>query len=232
MDLWRLPSNENTVQFNDRKCVYHSRSYYCQPIKAKPKPRPPPPPPAPRRIHPVSQLKAGLKEEIFPGLKNLKKVPNLNALTPRMDQVVSTVNYPNTKGAWPRHPAENFAARFSGFLQISQKGTYRLSLSSDDGSKLYIGNSLVVDNDGLHGMRKREATRMLRAKSYRIILEYIEKGGHAGLTFKYMGPDTQNRMVIVPKNKLRPLYGKTRTPMPRPKARAKAKGKAKGKAKL
>lgn len=50
MDLWRLPSNENTIQFNDRKCAYRSRSYYCQPVKPKPKPKPPPPPPKPRRL--------------------------------------------------------------------------------------------------------------------------------------------------------------------------------------
>jgi len=40
MDLWRKPSSERNVQFNDWRCNYRSRSYYCQPIKAKPKPRP------------------------------------------------------------------------------------------------------------------------------------------------------------------------------------------------
>jgi len=165
---------------------------------------------------PTSMLKyratQGLKEEVFSGIKDMKKVPDLNKLTPRMDRVVTTVNYPSNKGAWPGHPADNFAARFSGFLRISQAGTYRFSLSSDDGSKLFMGNNLVINNDGLHGMRKRESTRQLKSKSYRIVLEFFEKGGHAGLQFKYMGPDTANRMVVVPKSKLKPLYGKTSTP--------------------
>merc|ERR1719199_421840 len=45
LDLWRTPNSENNIQFNDWRCRYHSRSYYCQPVMAKPKPRPPPPPP-------------------------------------------------------------------------------------------------------------------------------------------------------------------------------------------
>ena len=52
LDLWRTPHNsENNIVFNDGRCHYRSRSYYCQPVMPKPKPPPPPPPPpAPRRI--------------------------------------------------------------------------------------------------------------------------------------------------------------------------------------
>jgi len=31
MDLWRTPSNEDDIKFNDGKCGYSSTSYYCQP---------------------------------------------------------------------------------------------------------------------------------------------------------------------------------------------------------
>jgi len=31
LDLWRVPSNPDTVTFNDGSCNYHSNSYYCQP---------------------------------------------------------------------------------------------------------------------------------------------------------------------------------------------------------
>jgi len=33
MDLWHNPANENSITFDDGNCEYHSRSYYCQPIK-------------------------------------------------------------------------------------------------------------------------------------------------------------------------------------------------------
>jgi len=35
LDLWRTPSNENSVTFNDGRCNYRSKSYYCQPKKKK-----------------------------------------------------------------------------------------------------------------------------------------------------------------------------------------------------
>jgi hypothetical protein len=43
LDLWRTPNSENNIQFNDGRCNYRSRSYYCQPV-AKPKAKPKPPP--------------------------------------------------------------------------------------------------------------------------------------------------------------------------------------------
>jgi len=33
LDLWRVPSNENAVTWNDGNCNYHSKSYYCQKVK-------------------------------------------------------------------------------------------------------------------------------------------------------------------------------------------------------
>merc|ERR1719163_892334 len=55
LDLWRKPPSENAVTFNDGRCNYRSRSYYCQPIKTKPKP-----PPAVKKSA-VLGFKTGLK---------------------------------------------------------------------------------------------------------------------------------------------------------------------------
>jgi len=35
LDIWKVPQNENDIQFNDGKCNYHSKSYYCQPAARK-----------------------------------------------------------------------------------------------------------------------------------------------------------------------------------------------------
>jgi hypothetical protein len=31
LDLWRTPANENSITWNDGRCNYRSKSYYCQP---------------------------------------------------------------------------------------------------------------------------------------------------------------------------------------------------------
>jgi len=61
MDLWRIPSSPHNIQFNDGRCNYRSRSYYCQPMQPKPKPKPRPP--APRPKAPVIKMSlAGAKQ--------------------------------------------------------------------------------------------------------------------------------------------------------------------------
>ena len=47
---------------------------------------------------------------------------------------------------------EHFAIRFRGELAVDTPGTYTFWLLSDDGSKLYINDDLVINNDGIHGI--------------------------------------------------------------------------------
>jgi len=35
LDLWKTPHSEDDITFNDGKCNYHSRSYYCQPARER-----------------------------------------------------------------------------------------------------------------------------------------------------------------------------------------------------
>ena len=73
----------------------------------------------------------------------------------------------------------------------------KTSKYSDDGSKLWINNRYTINNDGLHGWRNREASKSLRKGWHRVRLEMFEKGGHAGMLFRYKGRDTGNRWVVV-----------------------------------
>ena len=51
---------------------------------------------------------------------------------------------------------DNFSARWTRSY-ASNPGNYHISVTSDDGSRLYIGGKLVVNNDGLHGMVSDDA---------------------------------------------------------------------------
>src|SRR5690606_36395817 len=46
---------------------------------------------------------------------------------------------------------DNFAVVFEAKIDITTAGNYTFYTNSDDGSKLYINNKEVVNNDGLHG---------------------------------------------------------------------------------
>ena len=51
---------------------------------------------------------------------------------------------------------EWFAIDYTGRFWVDEPGTYRFRLLSDDGSKLYIDNKLLIDNDGIHPPQKIE----------------------------------------------------------------------------
>lgn len=43
-------------------------------------------------------------------------------------------------------PGSNWSARWTGSLAATETGTYTLALTSDDGSRLYVGDKLAIDN--------------------------------------------------------------------------------------
>ena len=56
---------------------------------------------------------------------------------------------------------EQFAIRFTSYLQIDSVGTYKFYALSDDGSKIYINGNLLVNNDGGHGPLERSGSLQL-----------------------------------------------------------------------
>jgi len=140
----------------------------------------------------------GFKEEVF-YIGASSRLPNLNRKA-AMERVVPHVVYASSKTNWPGFARDdNFACRWSGFLEIDRGGRYRFSLISDDGSRLFVNRRSTVDNDGLHGMRNQEGIITLSRKKWKIKLEFFERGGGAGMVFRYMGFDTDNKMRYVPK---------------------------------
>ena len=78
-----------------------------------------------------------------------------------------------------------FSFKFEGLILVSVKGVYSFFTDSDDGSRLYIGDQLVVDNDGLHGMNEAFGSIALDIGYHRIRVEYFEKGGNNSLMVNY-----------------------------------------------
>jgi hypothetical protein len=139
-----------------------------------------------------SALTSGFMEKVF-YFSQGSNLPDLNGRKADMVRTTQRVWYPSTGSAWPGYrTADNFAVRWTGFLNIKGTGSYTFSVSSDDGAKLYIDDSMLVDNDGLHAMRTKEAARQLSADEHSLQLDFFEKGGGAGMQFQFKGPDTNN----------------------------------------
>jgi hypothetical protein len=94
-------------------------------------------------------------------------------------------------------PGDNntFSIRYSGFIQIDTPGTYTFFTTSDDGSKLFINGTEVVDNDGLHGSQERSGTISLTAGLHDITVLFFENSGGETLTVQYQGPSISKQNI-------------------------------------
>lgn len=123
-------------------------------------------------------------------------LPNFGSLTPYASDVVNTINYASTNGNFATsNRADNVGAVFAGYVNVDTIGIYRFYTTSDDGSRLFVGGQLVVDNDGLHGMVEQWGTVALEPGLHELRVDFFEAGGGAGLIVEFEGPGI-NRQVI------------------------------------
>lgn len=141
---------------------------------------------------------SGLRAEFFDFSTSLSAIPNLTGLTPGLSRTDAQVNYPSTNGVWIGLPAgmsDTFASRHSGTISIATAASYTFYLKSDDGSRLWLDGTLLIDNDGVHGMVEKSASRTLTAGSHDLRIEFFENGGGAGLIASWAGPGIAKQII-------------------------------------
>jgi putative heme-binding domain-containing protein len=94
-----------------------------------------------------------------------------------------------------RKEPDQFALRFTGQIHIPAAGKYTFFLSSDDGSRMYLGDKLLINNDGLHGMSEKSASVDLPAGSQPIVVTYFDNGGGDGLEVNWSGPGLARQKI-------------------------------------
>jgi hypothetical protein len=95
----------------------------------------------------------------------------------------------------PATKADNFAFRFTGYLQVPSDGEYTFYTTSDDGSQLFIGNTLVVDNNGAHAAVERSGKIGLKAGKHAFTLTYFERSAEEILQVSYKGPTLVKQLI-------------------------------------
>lgn len=143
------------------------------------------------KIRAVNQYGESDFDKIGPGVDyayyetpgNLQYLPNFDNMTPVKTGRIATF------GLGMQMRNDNFALKFEGFINIAQSGNYTFYLQSDDGSRLYIDNALVVDYDGAHASNEKPGDPIyLSAGVHAIRVTYFEIGGNEALIVRYEGP--------------------------------------------
>lgn len=140
----------------------------------------------------------GVLAEFFDFNVGYGSLPDFTNLTPDIKRVDAQINYPSTDGAWtglPGSMADTFGSRHSGAIRIDTAGAYTFYIESDDGSKMWLNDALIINNDGLHGMQERSATLNLAVGYHPFRVEFFENGGGAGLVVRWAGPGISKDVI-------------------------------------
>lgn len=123
-------------------------------------------------------LPSGLTGQVYKLKPESKRIPNFKKLKP-----VATL-YTYSLEITPRDFTQGipgvpdllewFAIDYTGRFFINELGEYRFSLTSDDGSKLWIDNREVVDNNGLHAPETVEGKIKLAPGIHSIHVTYFQ----------------------------------------------------------
>ena len=145
------------------------------------------------------QTSNGLKAEFFDNQgTDYFEIPDHTNKIPDFVTVESDINFggsPWTTSAGNLPWQDDFSLRMSGYINIPTDNTYTFELNSDDGSKLWVDGTLVVDNDQTHPMTKVSGNIDLTAGRKHIQVEYFENNGAAGLELRWQNPDFGQQLV-------------------------------------
>jgi hexosaminidase len=84
---------------------------------------------------------------------------------------------------------DRWGVTLEGWINVPTEGIWEFSLTSDDGSKLWIDGQVVVDNDGFHGPEAKVGPVPLRAGAHQIRVVMFQGGGAKALALGWRRED-------------------------------------------
>jgi hypothetical protein len=137
--------------------------------------------PKPKKIN-----SGGLKYSYYEG--SWEKLPDFEKLKPVKTGVADSVfNINQLPGR------TNFACLFEGYFEIVKDGYYVFALVSNDGSKLFLGDKLIIDNDGVRSTESVKSFILpLERGFYPVRIEYFQKDEASVLQLLYLDEQSKN----------------------------------------
>ena len=127
----------------------------------------------------TSLIEHSLEGKVYLLPNTTRKLPDFATLEPAKGAIyTATLNVPPTdwRAGFPgvTDRFEWFAIVYTGTIHAHQAGRYKFRSVSDDGSKVYIDDKLIVDNDGLHPVRSVAGDAELDTSPHKLRVEYMQ----------------------------------------------------------
>jgi hypothetical protein len=149
----------------------------------------------PRDMPPLESIEAptavpGLTYSFYHGSFN--ELPDFRNMKPEREGVIGN---PGRAIEETRQGREDFfAIRMNGLLKIDQAGLYRLIIVSDDGSRVFLHDRLLIDHDGNHPPKPAGSLVRLKSGFHPITVEYFQ--GNGAKTLQLLLEPCENRQTI------------------------------------
>ena len=138
-------------------------------------------------------IPSGLRGEIYNLPEGTSFLPNLDKMQPVGVIYTNSLNIPTRdfRAGFPgiSHRIEWFAIDYKGRIWIDTPGKYYFALTSDDGSRLYIDDVMIINNDGVHAAETQTGKVTLTGGVHRIRVSYFQGPGfEVALVLSVTGP--------------------------------------------
>lgn len=117
----------------------------------------------------ATDLQPGLRRDYFE--TSPRRTDDLLESTPTRSAISDQIGLPGDTRS------QGFGLRWRGYLDLPADGVYRFALSSDDGSRLYINDTLVIDRDGPQSPGNNVGSAALTRGLHAFELRYFQGGG-------------------------------------------------------
>ena len=116
-------------------------------------------------------------------------LPDFSALTAITTGISSNIDLSD------RQRDNGFAMLFAGFISVPKDGIYTFYTRSDDGSRLLIGDQVVVDNDGTHAAIEKQGSIALAEGLHALRVQYFENAGQEELAVSWTIPGEARQVL-------------------------------------
>jgi alpha-L-fucosidase len=122
-------------------------------------------------------MKGAAVKGLKPGISYKYFEPDNNISLESVNANAKTSGIANTISLEKKERKDKFAFLFNGYIKIAKDGIYTFFTSSDDGSKLFVDDMEVVNNDSEHGTLEKSGRAALKKGFHKIKVVYFDSGG-------------------------------------------------------
>ncbi|MBK1787639.1 family 16 glycoside hydrolase [Prauserella cavernicola] len=113
--------------------------------------------------------------------------------TPNIDKLMPTIDWRSTEDFGI---ADRFVTEVTGYLNVETAGRYDFRLTSDDGARLFLGDTEVIDHPGRHGATPKDGFIDLEPGAHPLRIDHFDGDFDQQLTLEWQPPGTDGFTVV------------------------------------